>query len=348
MTTAVREKRWDLAENLSRHAALTAKGEDMSAAAPLQPAVSNGHQPFEPETQTQTPSPGTEQPHEEAEGRKQPAAVVEPAASSCNNRDVAAATAVAGETAESPGDSSSSSSSSTASNLAVLPEQQQQQQHKSAQQPPLTAAGAAATDATDGRGRRQPLGELSDKNDGEAGGGGGGGGGGGDAPPRGIRDFVLTKERVAAVQLYLRESDPLFIRANLNKLREGTLKPFVVGDTVKAARRCGRGCVLCVFSGGGGGGGRGGVCRGVVLGYRTNSGLGVCRTVVRFGSPRVVGGLRRTGSLVCSVSVPARCRPLVGWLVGWLACGLTTTMRATAQSCGSYTAVAPLERSVHL
>eukprot|EP00903_Cladosiphon_okamuranus_P013658 g12719.t1 len=85
---------------------------------------------------------------------------------------------------------------------------------------------AARSSAARGTEVRQPLGELGIAV-----------GGGGDAP-HGNRDFVLTKERVAAVRCYFRENDPLFIRANLTKLREGTLKPLVVGDTVKAARRC--------------------------------------------------------------------------------------------------------------
>ena len=99
--------------------------------------------------------------------------------------------------------------------------------------------------AVGGTGGRQPLGELEVVAGGGSRGNAGGGGGGssssnaddsGDAP-RGNRDFVLTNERVAAVRCYLRENDPLFIRANLSKLRDGTLKPLVVGDTVKAARR---------------------------------------------------------------------------------------------------------------
>lgn len=108
------------------------------------------------------------------------------------------------------------------------------------------APGSAGPSAAGGSGGRQPLGELGAAGGGSSGNAGAGAGdddddedngsSSGDAP-RGNRDFVLTKERVAAVRCYFRENDPLFIRANLGKLRDGTLLPLRVGDTVNAARR---------------------------------------------------------------------------------------------------------------
>lgn len=66
--------------------------------------------------------------------------------------------------------------------------------------------------------------------------------------------FPLTEERVAAVQCYLRDNDPIFVRKNLKRLLDGTLGQLAVGDTVTVARRwvdrtkSYGGAVVCVYS----------------------------------------------------------------------------------------------------
>ncbi|CAM9343990.1 unnamed protein product [Pylaiella littoralis] len=144
--------------------------------------------------------------------------------------------------------SSSSSSGGGGGGGNLEGQQAQIQQAATATSPaaatPTTAMIDAGAPSAAGR-TRHPFGELGARGGGGNNGGGdsnaGGAadhGGNGNVPPCGNRDFVLTKERMAAVGCYLRENDPLFIRANLSKLREGTLKRLAVGDTVKVARRC--------------------------------------------------------------------------------------------------------------
>lgn len=138
------------------------------------------------------------------------------------------------ETMSTPG-----ADSRTSSQLVEQQESARQAATTSVPPTPPTRTGTAGSrvpSTAGGAGGRQPLSELGVPGGGASGGGSGNAGSSGDAP-RGNRDFVLTKERVAAVRCYFREDDPLFIRANLSKLREGTLKPLAAGDTVKAARR---------------------------------------------------------------------------------------------------------------
>lgn len=129
--------------------------------------------------------------------------------------------------------------SSTTAVRNLWEQRERSKQGSSAPIPPRTPAGTGRPGSpapAGGTGARQPLGDLGIAAGGSNAGGGGSGDGSGDAP-RGNRDFVLTKERVAAVRCYFRENDPLFIRANLSKLRDGNLKPLAVGDTVRVARR---------------------------------------------------------------------------------------------------------------
>lgn len=119
--------------------------------------------------------------------------------------------------------------------------QGRQEEETGAQAAAAAAAGDVDTLAPSHYAKGQAQAELGIRGgrDGDGDGDGGSGSGSGERPARGNDEGVvcLTEERVAAVQCYLRDGDPIFIRSNLKRLKAGTLVRLRVDDTVVVARR---------------------------------------------------------------------------------------------------------------